>query len=128
MPRIGQTTSALVTDPNLCAALKIADGLSVLLGEWTFDTRQGFPWREKVWGQKPPNVVAIQQLIRKAILQLGAPTVISVTDVAVFTAANRQLAYTFAAKTNDNAVIRGGSGAAFIVTDATGASITARAA
>lgn len=127
IPAIGKGATALVTDPDLCAAMKIADGLRMILGEWIFDTRQGFPWRQ-IWGQKKPNLVAIRQLLRKAILQLGAPTVISVTDAAVFFSKTRQLQYTFAAKTNSGAIITGGSGQPFIVKSANGLSKVARAA
>lgn len=114
LPPIGQGASALVTDPDQCCAIKLTDRFNFWKGEWFLDTSQGFPW-QAILGQKRPNVVAIRQLFRKAILET-AP-VVSVDDLgASYDPVKRDLRYLFAAHTDRGAVLQGGPGARFVVT------------
>jgi hypothetical protein len=109
LPSIGSGVAALVTDPVQSAAIRIQDGLLMVLGNWKLDTSQGFPW-QSVQGKKNPALVAISNLFRKAILTLGAPVVISVTQLQiVFFSAARDLKYRFQAPANTGATIVGGS-------------------
>jgi hypothetical protein len=112
-PTIGGGEVALVTDPNAECAIKLRDRFRLWLGEWFLDTRQGFPWLD-ILGQKQPDLVAVKQLIRKALLQ--TPTVANVDDVSVdFERATRTLSYAFTVHTTGGAQITGGSGQPFIV-------------
>jgi hypothetical protein len=111
MPLIGQGGAkvCIVTDEVQSAAIRIQDGLQMWLGDWAFDTTQGFPW-QAVIGVKGPSLPAISNLLRKAILTLGAPVVLSVTQLRIaFFSSSRDLKYAFQAQGSDGATIVGGS-------------------
>lgn len=111
LPLIGQGGAAacIVTDDVQAAAIRIQDGLQLWLGNWQLDTTQGFPWQSVV-GQKSPNLASISNLLRQAILTLGAPVVLSVTQLRLaFFSAARDLKYGFQAQANDGSTIIGGS-------------------
>ena len=110
LPSIGQGATAIITDPDQCAAIRIQDGLLMFLGNWLLDTSQGMAWSQQVLGKKNPPLVAISNLIRKAILTLGSPVVIAVTqlNIAFFRSA-RDLKYSFQAASNTGATIIGGT-------------------
>lgn len=108
LPSQGQGASALVTDEVQSAAIRIQDGLLFFLGNWLLDTSQGFPWQQFL-GKKNAPLVALSNLLRQAILTLGAPVVISVTQLRmVFTSSTRDLKYAFQAQANSGATIVGG--------------------
>ena len=109
IPVTGQGASAIITDPDQCAAIRINDGLQMWLGNWKPDTSQGMPW-QSVIGQKSPSLVGTGNLMRKTILLLGAPVVIAVTQLSlVFKRSLRDLGYTFSAQSRTGATIVGGS-------------------
>ncbi len=108
-PTIGNGAEALVSDPVQSAVLRIQDGLRLWLGNWKLDTRQGFPW-PRVLANKNPNLISTANLIKKAVLLLGTPVVISVDTVQmVFDSARRNLQFYFAATANNGAQIIGGT-------------------
>lgn len=109
-PHIGQGTQVIITDPDQCAAIRIQDGLLMFKPSWALDQSQGMTWRQDVLGKKNPPLVAISNLLRQAILLLGAPVVIAVTQLNLaFLSATRDLKYAFQAQSNSGATILGGS-------------------
>ena len=101
---------SLITDPDTCAAIRIQDGLLMFKNDWKIDTTQGMPWFQNVLAVKNPPLVAISNLLRSAILTLGAPVVIRVTQLSMaYVSVKRNLAYAFQAATNTGATIVGGS-------------------
>jgi hypothetical protein len=109
-PHLGQGTQVIITDPDQCAAIRIQDGLLMFKNSWALDTSQGMTWLQDVLGKKPPPLVAISNLMRKAILNLGAPVVIGVTQVNLaFFSSARDLKYAFQAQSRSGATIEGGS-------------------
>lgn len=57
------------TDPLLCSAIKLKNRLQFHRGEWSFDTRQGFPWLSQVFG-KAKDLATARQLILRTILDI----------------------------------------------------------
>ncbi len=109
IPALGKGPTAIVTDPAQCAAIRINDGLQMWLGNWQLDVSQGLPWQQ-IRGQKRQSLVAIGNLLRKAILDLGAPTIIKVTQLSiVFATSLRDLGYSFTALADTGAKVVGGS-------------------
>jgi hypothetical protein len=109
LPTNGLGSEAIITDPVQATAIRLQDGLQMVLGNWQLDTSQGLPW-QTVLGVKNPSLVAFSNLMRTAILELGAPVVISVTQLSViFARTLRDLKYAFQAPTNSGAILVGGS-------------------
>lgn len=105
---------AVVTDVATITAQKINDELALVLGEWSFDMTEGFPWQLTL-GQKGPNIVAqFRARIRNALLQ--TPAVVSVVDLSVaLNTVTRALTYSAQVLINTGQVLVGGSGQPFVV-------------
>ncbi len=109
LPGVGLGAEAIETDPVESAAIRINDGLQLWLGDWKLDQSQGFPWQSVV-NQKTPSLVAVSNLLRTAILELGAPVVVQVTQLTLIVKRSlRDLSYTFTAKATTGAKLVGGS-------------------
>jgi hypothetical protein len=112
-PNAAQTNgaAAIVTDPALCAQIKIPSVLKFVLGEWILDTSEGFPWRT-IWGQKSPDLFSLKQLIRKTLLGItvGMPPIASIVDLATtYDAALRNLLYQTSVKLSTGQIVTVGS-------------------
>jgi hypothetical protein len=116
MPKIGAGASAIITDPVECCALRIQNGLRLWKGNWALDLNQGFPWGPAL-SNKSPNLVALSNQLKTAILLLGAPVVVAQPVIAMaFAQATRSLKFAFKATATTGQVIIGGtSGPAGIV-------------
>jgi hypothetical protein len=103
----------VVTDPATIAAHKCANCLALWQGSWFLDLTQGFPWLQKVLGQRSNRLTQIRNLLREAILQV--PGVVSVDSISAQIAAQRQLQFSFSATLNTGQQLVGGSGQPFLV-------------
>lgn len=109
MPKIGSGASAIITDPVECAALRIQNGLRLWQGNWQLDLNQGFPWGPAL-SNKNPNLVALSNQLKSAILLLGAPVVVAQPAIAMaFAQATRSLKFAFNAKATTGQTIIGGT-------------------
>jgi hypothetical protein len=107
-PTNGEGASAITTDPATCAEIKISCVFGLVLGEWTLDTTQGFPWLP-IWSQKNPNVYALAALFRATILgiSVGMLPVASIEDLSLtYAAAVRNLAYAAWVKLSSGQLVR----------------------
>ena len=102
------------SDPAHYTAVKLGNRLQLFLGEWFVDTRLGVPYFQQIY-VKNPDLAVIGQLFRQVIL--GCPGVASVLQANLDFVSNlRTLTATFVVQTDTGAVLTGGLGAPFIVT------------
>ena len=103
---------SLITDAAECAQ-KVKARLSFHRGEWFLDLRQGVPYFE-AFLVKNPDIDSIRQIVQRIILDTpGVKTLDSL--VLDWDRRRRKLNFTFQARHDSGAIIRGGRGAAFIV-------------
>jgi len=83
-------------------AQSVTISLKTFQGEWFLDTRVGFPYFERVLGQKP-RLSELEQLYREAILKV--PGMLSITDLNIdFDGATRELSVDFRGQTTDGPI------------------------
>lgn len=113
------SSHTLVINYNVgqCAAWDIQDRFNLALGEWAFDTAQGWPVFT-VLGVKNPDLNLVRSLLRSVIL--SNPTIATVNDIAITLKKTRELDYTWQAVcTNGQVITYPGGGNPFIITDPT---------
>jgi len=83
-------------------AQHVSTSLKTFLGEWFLDTRIGFPWFERVLGQKP-RLSELNQLFREAVLKV--PGMLAITDMNVtYEGASRNLTVDFRGTCTDGVI------------------------
>lgn len=111
---------AVVTDKAQVTAWKMTNLFRLFKGEWFRDKRVGVPYFQYVLVSNP-NLPLIGALFKQ--VALAAPGVASVSAVGLnFTPKTRHLDATIQAQTNEGAVLEGGVGKPFIVTQPAGTS------
>lgn len=109
----GKLSPVKVTDPALCAALKIFVRLNFYLGEWFLDTRQGAPYINYVYGVKNPDMMVVRNIYRRIVMSVSS--VLSCSVTTNYVSKQRKCYVDFQAKTDKGAIIQGGIGAPYIV-------------
>lgn len=103
----------LVRDVAECAAIQLRNRFQFVKGEYFLDTRQGVPYFAYVF-IKNPDVLLIKQLFRWVITT--TPGIKAVLELVTrFDSAARKLFFSFRAQADNDKIIAGGSGQAFIV-------------
>lgn len=93
LPPNGEGGEAIVTDPVLCAQIKIPSVLRFVKGEWSLNTAEGFDWLP-IWEAKRPSQDAVRLAVRKAILAITQPPIASMTDLSTaYDPVTRNLGY-----------------------------------
>lgn len=101
-----------------CTAWKLSNLFGFFKGEWFLDGRQGVPYFQYVLVSNP-SLPLIGNIFRQVCM--AAPGVASVTNMGLdFTPRTRSLAVDIAVQTNEGAVIQGGVGKPFVVTQQAG--------
>ncbi len=104
----------VVDDVAQCTAWKLTNLFNFFKGEWFLDQRQGIPNFQYV-PVSNPNLPLIGNMFRQVCLD--APGVAAVTNLAVdFQPRTRNLTVTLGLQTNEGAVLQGGIGQPFIIT------------
>lgn len=108
----------IVTDVPTVTAQKLSNLFGLFKGEWFRDRRIGVPYLQYVLVSRP-NLTLIGALFKRVCM--AAPGVATVTDMALtFVANQRALNVQIAAKTNDGAILTGGPGQPFIISQQAG--------
>lgn len=100
------------TDPAICTVQKITDAFNLWLASWAFDQSQGMPWLQQILGQKNPNLNAIVDIMRRALLSL--PRVVAVLSLSLVPVGlARNLFVAWSVQIDTGAIVSGGSGVPF---------------
>ncbi len=104
----------IVRDPDQCTAIKLTNRFKLFLGEWFRDSRIGVPYIQLVF-VKNPDLGSIGQLFKRVATQ--TPNVKDVLALGLdFLSSSRQLIAQLKVRTLTGAIIEGGPGVPFIVT------------
>lgn len=106
-PLRGSGQAAITTDPATCAQIKIKSVFQMVLGEWSLDVNEGFPW-PSIWSQKNPNLFALAQLFRKTLLgiRVGMPPVAAIVDLPLtYDPVTRNLQYGATVKLSSGQIV-----------------------
>lgn len=87
----------------------------MFLGEWFLDTRQGVPYFQTIL-VKNPNIGIVRSVLRSVLEQTEGIASIDQFDIN-YNPTKRTAGFTFRVTTDTNAVIAGGSGLPFVITE-----------
>lgn len=104
----------LVSDVNTLTAQKLTNRFQFFLGEWFMNALEGIPYYQQIF-VKNPDINAIGQLFYRVITQ--TPGVRDVRSASLnFISTTRQLLADFVVVTDTGAILTGGLGQPFVVT------------
>ena len=109
-----QLPRVVVSDTAKCIAQDITDGLNLWQAEWFLNRNVGFPWLQKVLGQKIPNLTQINLLLTQFIMKIQG--VVNVQASATYNPGQRSYAYTYKAWINTGEILTGGTGQPITIT------------
>lgn len=110
--RNGAKGLTLSSDSSAAAAQKLTNRFLLFLGEWFLDTTIGLPYYQAI-AVKNPNKKVLKQLFQQVILSV--PTISKILELTVDISPRRVCSLFLRAQTDENKVIVGGEGPAFVV-------------
>lgn len=99
--------------PTNVAATKLRNRFKMALGEWYADVRIGIPYREIIF-RKGTTMGLIKRIFTEVILSVQ-PTIVAVEQIVAVPDKERNVHVYFAARSNENLTIEGGTDRPFIV-------------
>lgn len=108
----GAKTLTLSSDRSAGAAQKLTNRFLLFLGEWFLDTTIGLPYFQAI-AVKNPDKRVLKQLFQQVILSV--PAIKKILDLQVSISPRRVGSVFLRAQTDENKVIVGGEGPAFVV-------------